>query len=154
MDFDSANQKINGVITPADPPWRPDWWAFRSFCGTTGCVATADELDANNTSVPMNISDVLHFANGQWQSAQVELLIPTCTVTRNGVTGPEQYPTNSYTKTWTPQPDGSLRGIWGLKVISNECGEQGRTVETPFVATRIGAAPPAAIVADPKLFIS
>jgi serine/threonine protein kinase, bacterial len=154
MDFDSANQKINGVITPADAPWQPDWWAFRSLCGATGCVATADEVDANNISVPTNVSDVLHFGNGQWQSAPNELLIPTCTVTRNGVTGPEQYPTNRYAKTWTPQPDGSLHGMWSLKVISNECEQQGRTVEVPFVATRVGPVPPAANIADPRLFIS
>ncbi|WP_156675751.1 MULTISPECIES: hypothetical protein [unclassified Mycobacterium] len=153
-DFDSANQKINGVITPADQPWRPDWWAFRSFCGATGCVATATQLDENNISVPLSVSDVLHFSNGQWQSAPSELLIPTCTVTRNGVTGPEQYPTNRYTKTLTSQPDGSLRGTWGLKVISNECGQEGRTTEVPFVATRVGPAPPAAIMADPELFTS
>lgn len=151
MDFDGTNQKTNGVITPGDP--EPQWWAFRSFCGVTGCVATADELDANNTSVPMTASDVLHFANGHWESATIELLLPTCTVTRNGVTGPQQYPTNRYAKTWTPQPDGSLRGMWSLKVITNECGQEGRTIDVPFVATRIGPVPPNAVLADPQLFV-
>jgi serine/threonine-protein kinase len=154
VDFDDANQKINGVVSPPARPSTPAWWAFHSMCGSMGCVATAVELDANNNQVPTAVADVLHFVNGQWQSTPQDLLIPTCTVTRNGQTSPEQFPRNHMTRTWTPQPDGSLRGVETISVVTNECGQQGRVVEMPFVARQVGGVPAAAVLADPRLFIS
>jgi serine/threonine-protein kinase len=154
VDWDDANQKVNGVITPPARPSAPDWWAFRSLCRSMGCIATSVELDGNNNQVPTSVADVLRLANGQWQSTPQDLLMPTCTVTRNGQTSPEQYPRNHVTKTWIPQPDGSIRGVETISVVTNECGQQGRVYELPFVATRVGGVPPAAVLADPRLFIS
>lgn len=154
LDYDDANRKINGVVTPVTPGSQSDWWAFRSWCGSTGCVATGVGLDADNNQVPITVQDVLHFANGQWESNAIDELVPMCTVTRNGQTGPEQSPTYHSMKTWTPQADGSLLGISTIMVMTNECGQQGTVYEHPFVARRMGEVPPAAVLADPRLFIS
>lgn len=154
LDYDDANRKINGVITPVTEGPRHDWWAFRSWCGSTGCVATGVGLDADNNQVPITIQDVLHFVNGQWESNAIDELVPMCTVTRNGQTGPEQSPTYHSIKTWTPQNDGSLLGMDTVTVMTNECGQQGTVYEHPFVARRMGEVPPAAVLADPQLFIS
>jgi serine/threonine-protein kinase len=154
LDYDTANEKVNGVVTPGNSPLKTEWWAFRSLCRSMGCVATAVELDPDNNQVPTATADVLHFTGGQWHSRPEVALVPTCTVTRNGVTGPEQYPEDHMDKTWTPQPDGSLRGVNTLSVATNECGQQGRVHEFPFIATRIGAVPTSTVVADPGLFVS
>lgn len=154
LDFDDANRKINGVITPMTEGARHDWWAFRSWCGSMGCVATGVGLDSDNNQVPMTIQDVLHFVDGQWVSNAIDELVPMCTVTRNGQTGPEQSPMYHSIKTWTPQADGSLLGLDTVTVMTNECGQKGTVHEYPFVARRMGDVPPAAVVADPKLFIS
>ena len=154
LDYDDANRKINGVVTPVTEGPRHDWWAFRSWCGSTECVATGVGLDADNNQVPITIPDVLHFVNGQWESNAIDELVPMCTVTRNGETGPEQSATYHSMKTWTPQADGSLLGMDTVTVMTNECGQQGTVYEHPFVARRMGEVPPAAVLADPQLFVS
>lgn len=154
LDYDYANRKINGVVTPLTEGPRHDWWAFRSWCGSMGCVATGVGLDADNNQVPITTPDVLHFVNGQWESNAIDELVPMCTVTRNGETGPEQSPTYHSMKTWTPQADGSLLGMDTVTIMTNECGQQGTVHEYPFVARRMGDVPPAAVLADPQLFIS
>jgi serine/threonine-protein kinase len=154
VDYDGVNQRRNGVIKPVQEAVQTEWWAFRSRCGSLGCVATAVELDQNNNQVSSYLNDVLHFADGRWNSTPDQLLEPTCTVTKNGVTGPEQSPETDTTKTWTPQPDGSLRGLQTYKITTNECGQQGRVEEYPFLATRVGSIPAGVVVADPQLFIS
>lgn len=154
FDYDKATRKLNGVTTPVPADSRHAWWAFRSWCGSTGCAATGVELDANNHQMPITLSDVLHFIDGQWESNAIDRLIPTCTVTRNGQTGPELSPTVRTTKTWTPQADGSLAGVATVTTMTNECGTEGATEEYPFVARRVGDVPPAAVLADPRLFTS
>jgi serine/threonine-protein kinase len=75
-------------------------------------------------------------------------------VTQNGVTSPEQSPETDTTKTWTPQPDGSLRGLETFTITTNECGQQGTVDEYPYLAKRVGPVPAGVVVADPQLFIS
>jgi serine/threonine protein kinase, bacterial len=53
---------------------------------------------------------------------------------------------------WVPQADGTLRGVQTNTVMTNECGYQGETYEIPFVARRVGAVPPSAIIADSVFF--
>ncbi|WP_078058535.1 serine/threonine-protein kinase [Mycolicibacter icosiumassiliensis] len=154
LDYDLTKRKVNGVITPSKENLRDEWWAFRSWCGSIGCAATGAGLDADNNQVPNALHDILHFVNGQWESNPIDQLLPMCTVTRNGQTGPEQSPTYHSQKTWTPQADGSLLGVETATVTTNECGNQGTVYEYPFAARRMGDVPPAVVLADPKLFIS
>jgi hypothetical protein len=53
--------------------------------------------------------------------------------------------------TWSfePQPDGALKGVVTITVLTNECGHQGEVIQLPFVATRLGDVPPGVAVADP-----
>ena len=50
------------------------WWAFRSSCRPTGCVATGTKLDANNQQVASNPADTSewHFVDGHWQRTPVQ----------------------------------------------------------------------------------
>ena len=58
------------------------WWAFRSSCTSTGCVATGTELDDKNqqaASTPAHTAE-FHFAAGHWQRTPVktQAQYPTC----------------------------------------------------------------------------
>jgi serine/threonine-protein kinase len=49
-----------------------------------------------------------------------------------------------------PQPDGTLKGVHTDTVVSNECGRIGQVLQTPVLATRVGAVAPSISVPDPK----
>ena len=120
------------------------WWAFRSLCTATHCVATGARLSDNNQQVPTGGGMVLAFSDGRWQNTPA-------LQTDTGSCGKD-----SDTVTWSlePQADGTLHGDQTITIISNECGFQGLVIKSPCVATRIGDVPPAAILADPALFLS
>ena len=48
VDFDWPNQTHNGNKTHGNLPPKTHWWAFRSFCAPSGCVATSAELAQEN----------------------------------------------------------------------------------------------------------
>jgi hypothetical protein len=48
-----------------------------------------------------------------------------------------------------PQPDGTLRGVYSITVLTGECGHQGAVWQVPLVATRTGDVPPTVTVPDP-----
>ena len=69
VDLDFQHQSLNG--SPNPQPNATGWWAFRSTCTPTGCVATATKLDADLNQAP-NIpgsTDVFRFLDGHWQNA-------------------------------------------------------------------------------------
>jgi serine/threonine protein kinase, bacterial len=51
FDYDYEKQTINGAPYAIHTTDNTGWWAFRSSCGSTGCVATATQLDTNNHHV-------------------------------------------------------------------------------------------------------
>jgi serine/threonine protein kinase, bacterial len=69
LNFDLAKQTANGLPNPL-PNAKPVWWAFRSSCTSTGCVASGTRLDDNNhqatSSNPVHTTE-LHFVDGHWQ---------------------------------------------------------------------------------------
>ena len=144
-DFDDADQTANGQPTSGGPKEETYWWAFRSLCTATRCVATAATLSNDNQQEPSGVeARVLEFTDGHWQNTP-------------GLEPVKCYPGNDsnwVTVSWSlqPQEDGTLRGTDVRTILTNECGRNGIVYKTPIVLTRIGDVPPSVILADPALF--
>jgi hypothetical protein len=151
VDFDYAHQTIDGapVSNPGQNGIR--WWAFRSLCTSSGCVATGAMLNpANHQQAAGTDPRVLHFADGHWQDTPYLVTNPYPCPPATGQTGSPTW----LTVAWSldPQPDGTLRGIETDTVVTSECNGQGTTYQEPMVVTRDGDVPPAVVLADPTLF--
>ena len=149
VEYEWANQTVNGHATTVSAPPTSAWWAYRSLCTSAGCVATGTELAKETQQAPVSGGKVLRFVDGHWQDAP-ELQDPApCPGATNGK------PTRDETTAWSwePQPDGTLRGIQTVTVLTNECGTQGNVYRTPLLAIRTGDVPPAVVLADPALFV-
>ena len=149
VDYDWAKQTANGDPTTGDPTTTQttNWWAFRSLCTATGCVATGSRLADTNHNEAKGGARVLRFADGHWQDTPYLHPPEQCRGTSGTVT-------DTSTLSWSlaPQPDGTLRGVQTETVLTNECGNQGTVYQTPVVATRTGDVPRSVTVADPALF--
>jgi hypothetical protein len=149
VDYDWAKQTANGHPTTGDPTTTQttNWWAFRSLCTATGCMATGSRLADTNHNEAKGVAHVLHFADGHWQDTPYLHPPEQC----RGTTGTV---TDTSTLSWSlePQPDGTLRGVLTTTVLTNECANQGTVYRTPVVATRTGDVPPSVTIADPTLF--
>lgn len=159
LDYDNADQTVDGEATSSDAQKETHWSAFRSSCTSTRCVATGGGLSDNNRQEPSgHAKEVLQFIDGRWSDTPYLQDPQPCESTYNGPPG--TIPGGNATDVATtglslePQPDGTLRGIATHTVIDNGCGEQGEVFKTPVVATRVGDVPPAAVLADPALFQS
>jgi serine/threonine-protein kinase len=146
MDYDGSKQTFNGQPTGIAP--STTWWAFRSACTSTGCVATATKLDQTNHQIASTTTagktSVLHFVDGRWRELTPTMNWMPC-VTKFGVTAVEDG-----LASWSlePQADGTLRGDETTTAQSKECGLAGVLVQ-PVVASRIGDVPVGVAVADP-----
>jgi serine/threonine protein kinase, bacterial len=151
FDYDYEKQTINGAPYAIHTADTTAWWAFRSSCGSTGCVATVTQLDTNNPQAARTPtqSAEYRFADGHWQSAPVQrqLAQPRCL----GADGKVVAGANTVMLTWSldPQPDGTLRGMKTGTALTNECGLQGQVALAPVVVTRTGDVPTGVTVADP-----
>ena len=147
LDFDNAHQTVNGLPVSTPVPNKTVWWAFRSLCTSTGCVATGSQLVDTNHQEAAGVVGVFHFADGHWQDTPYLQPPHQCSGTNVTVT-------HTMTISWSlePQPNGTLRGVVTGTVLTNECGNQGKVYRTPISATRMGDMPPDVIVADPTLF--
>lgn len=147
--LDPGKQTVNGEPTtgpPIDP--RSRWWAYRSLCTTSGCVATAAQVGDDNHQEPTGMAaGVLHFIDGQWRyKPSIQSL--DCSPTD------KTYDTDTVSWSFDPQPDGTLRGVMTSAALTNECGDQGKVFRTSFLVTRIGDVPPGVVLADPALFVA
>jgi serine/threonine protein kinase, bacterial len=147
LDYDLTKQTANGAPTIGGSA-ETHWWAFRSLCTPTGCVATGSGLADPNHNEAKGAAHVLHFANGHWQDTPYLQTPAQCPGTSETVTD-----TSTLSWSLTPQPDGTLRGVATETVLTDECDNQGTVYRTPVVATRTGDAPPSVTTADPALFI-
>jgi hypothetical protein len=149
VDYDWAKQTANGEPTTGDltTTQTTNWWAFRSLCTATGCVATGSRLADTNHNEAKGVAHVLHFADGQWRDTPYLHPPEQCRGTSGAIT-------DTSTLSWSlePVPDGTLRGVATETVLTNECANQGTVYRTPVVATRTGDVPPGVTVADPTLF--
>ncbi|WP_118915755.1 hypothetical protein [Mycobacterium shigaense] len=149
--YDYEKQTINGTPVVVHTSDNTSWWAFRSACGATGCVATGTQLETKNPQLARTPAQtaVYRFVNGQWQSAPArrQLSEQRCL----DASGRVAAGTNTVMLTWSlqPQPDGVLRGTKTGTAVTNECGFQGEVAIAPLVVTRNGDVPAGVAVADP-----
>lgn len=123
------------------PPDVSTWWAFRSTCTPSSCVALGVLLDDNQHTQPKAPGGgrpiILDFAEVGWRSRPETLQFPC--LTRKGEA---QNQTTLQTLSVRLQPQGHLVGEMTVTVQSNECGQQGVVVRIPTVMTRSGEVPP------------
>jgi serine/threonine protein kinase, bacterial len=147
VDFDRSQQTYNDTPDP-QPPEVSTWWAFRSSCTSTGCVATGIQLDDKDhlaASTPGGGGPVvLDFRDGAWQSRPETT--PFACRAPNGTPGKQ---TTTLVLSLQPQAHGPMRGVMTVTVQSNECGQQGAHIVIPAVATRTGDVPPGVTVPGP-----
>ena len=151
FDYDYEKQTINGAPYAIHTTDNISWWAFRSSCGSTGCVATATQLDTANPQVAREPpqSATYSYADGHWQSAPVERQLNQSRCL--GANGQVVAGISTVILTWSlePQPDGTLRGTKTGTALTNECGVQGQVGVAPVALTRTGDVPTGVAVADP-----
>jgi serine/threonine-protein kinase len=138
FDVNREQQSYNGSPDP-QPPNVTTWWAFRTACAPKSCVATGALLDdadhAKLSAAGGQKPVVLDFRNGAWQS-RPETMLFACL-------GPDGAPAEQTTTQviWLQHAHGALRGTMTVTVESNECSQQGATIEIPAVAARVAEVP-------------
>jgi len=138
---DNEHATWNGTAAPTRDLTR--YWAFRSLCTPTACVATAAEVDdfSHQTPYPDHDHSTWHWTNGSWEEDPDYNTTPC----PNG--GPPA--TETMVRTLAPQPDGTLKGTETDNVGKGSCGiAAGGIMTRPITAKRIGDTPPG-VVADP-----
>ncbi|MFZ0907420.1 MAG: serine/threonine-protein kinase [Mycobacterium sp.] len=138
VDVNREQQTYDSTPDP-QPPNVSTWWAFRTSCTPTACVATGtmlDDKDHQNLSPAGGDKPiVLDFRDGAWQSRPDKVLF-AC-LGPNGA--PAQQTTTQEIR--LEQKDGALRGTMTVTVNSDECSQQGATIEIPTVAARVAEVP-------------
>jgi serine/threonine protein kinase, bacterial len=139
IDVNREQQSYNGSPDP-QPPNVITWWAFRTACTPASCVATGVMLDESGhpqlSETGRSKAVVLDFRNGGWQSRPDTMLFACL--------GPDNAPAEqTTTQTLSLQKDHTaFRGTMTVTVETNECGQQGATIEIPSVAARVAEVPP------------
>ena len=125
-----------------------EWWAFRSACSDSGCVATGALLDDSSHQEAAGSATVLQLANGRWEDAGGHPMLISCQWARGGE--------NVVKSSWFSQqnPDGAVTEERTLSVTTNGCGDAGLVSRTPLRADRVGDVPSSVILADPALCLS
>ncbi len=141
------------VATPLDGTYRwtqihasdPStyWVAFRYTCTPQGCIATSTFLDPQDLHAPdpEPRSFVWHWLGDHWQSNQS--FTSKCLNS-----SAEQTHTNVFTLRY--EGDGNYAVTNDADIVSNECGEQGKTNQFRYTLTRTGPAP-MGVVDDPPV---
>jgi serine/threonine protein kinase, bacterial len=146
VDVNRAQQTYNSTPDP-QPPNVSTWWAFRTSCTPDTCTATGTLLDdKDHQSLSPTGGDkplVLDFRDGAWQSRPDKVLF--------ACVGPDGAPAKQATTQviWLQQAHGALRGRMTVTVNSDECSQQGATIEIPAVAAHVGEVPPGVEVPGP-----
>lgn len=142
--FDVEQARSDGTFSFSSGVDRR-WWAYRSQCTASGCVATGAKLDPANPTEAAGRASVLRFVDGHWDQAATPTRVP-CAFDSSR----EQTVEDSLTL--EPLPDGTLSGTYKYRITSNECGGRGSWFEIPITAVHSGEIPARVIVADPALF--
>jgi serine/threonine protein kinase, bacterial len=146
VDVNRADETYNKTPDP-QPPNVSTWWAFRTACTPTECVATGAMLDDNDHQKLSPAGGdkplVLDFRDGAWQSRPDKVLFACL--------GPDGAPAQqSTTQAIKLQlSDGALSGTMTVTVDSDECSQQGATIEIPAVAAHVAQVPPGVLVPGP-----
>lgn len=118
------------------------WWAFRSSCTRTACVAAAMQLDDNDhqqAAAPGERRLMMQFGNGRWQSQPDDVQV-ACV----GSDGVAQTQATSVVLSLRPQPAGDFLGEETVTVRTNECGQRSAVLRIPAALSRNGDLPPSA----------
>lgn len=147
LDYDNPRATLNNT------PWPPAgnqvasyWWAFRSTCNPSGCVATSTRMDDINHTVPFleggGMTAVFRLVDDSWQGDPG----------RGSLACAEPYIGQAQavdtSLTLTPQ-SGGLAGAQTTTIQSNECALQGAVISVPVQASRVADVPPGNLIADP-----
>lgn len=146
IEVQRSRQTFDTKPTP-QPPDVETWWAIRSSCTPTRCLAAATLLsdgDHSREKSPDVHPLLLEFIDGQWRS-RAETTKFSCV----GPTGQASAQTTIQVLTLQPQPEGDLVGEMAITVKTNECSQLGGLIRIPTVASRDGDIPPAVNVPDP-----
>ncbi|BBX97553.1 serine/threonine protein kinase [Mycobacterium lacus] len=146
IEVERSKQTFDYTPNP-QPPDVSTWWAFRSSCTPTTCVATGTLLDDNDHTRAKPDGGrpiILDFTDGRWQSRPETVVFPCV-----GPNGEAKTQTTLQALSLRLQPQHELVGEMTVTVQTNECGQQGAVVRIPAVATRSGDVPPAVNVPDP-----
>ncbi|MHA7650805.1 serine/threonine-protein kinase [Mycobacterium sp. ML4] len=146
IEVQRSRQTFDNAATP-QPPDVETWWAIRSSCTPTRCLAAAtllNDSDHAQEKSPDVQPLILEFIDGQWRSRPETTKFPCI-----GPTGQASTQNTVQTLTLRPQPENGLAGEMTVAVKSNECGQQGGVIRIPAVASRSGDIPPAVNVPDP-----
>jgi serine/threonine-protein kinase len=144
VDVNREEQTYDSTPDP-QPPNVSTWWAFRTSCTPTACVATGIMLDDKDHLSPAGGDKplVLDFRDGAWQSRPDKVLFACL-----GPNGAAAKQTTTQTIR-LEQLHGALRGTMTVTVNSNECNQQGATIEIPAVAAHVGEVPTGVEVPSP-----
>jgi serine/threonine-protein kinase len=148
IDLDFQSQTINGSPVTKAFPNRSEWWAFRSACDTTRCVAAGAQLAPGNLHQNTGIAIALDFREGRWQDTPPSVQPPEqCS------NGPDA---DVSTVSWSliPQLDGPIRGVGTRTILTDQCGHHGNVYKTPIVGERTGDVPATVVIADPTLLLT
>lgn len=146
IEVQRSRQTFNDNPTP-QPPDVQTWWAIRSSCTPTRCLAAAtllDDTDHAQVKSPDVHPLLLEFIDGQWRSRPETTKFPCI-----GPTGQASTQMTTQVLTLRLQSQGDLAGEMSVTVRSNECGQLGGLIRIPAVADRSGDIPPAVNVPDP-----
>jgi hypothetical protein len=146
---DNAQQTFNGKPSPAGDITR--YWAFRSVCTSTGCVATAAEVSDTNHQVANDDHDhsTWRWNNGAWREDPDSTSDLPC----DGSTDSPKA-ASTMVRTLAPQLDGTLKGMEIDTVNDDKCGAATKdgAIKFPIAARRIADSPPG-LVADPAIAV-
>jgi serine/threonine-protein kinase len=147
VDVNRAQQTYNDAPDP-QPPNVTTWWAFRTSCTATGCVASAMLLDDDNHQTASTTAGthvlVLDFRDGAWQSRPETVQFPCL-----GPNGTSANETTTQVISLEPQEHGPLRGAMTVTVETDECAQKGGRIVIPAVAGRVGDVPPGLAIPSP-----
>ena len=147
VDVEYTKTAIENASLPTSSTDGAEWWAFRSACSDSGCVATGAMLDDSNHREATGSAIVLQLGNGRWENVGHPTLI-SC---QSGSGGEHVVKSN-----WSLQsnPDGVVTGVRTMSIATNGCGGAGAGARTPMRAVRVGDVPASVTPADPALFLS
>ncbi|OLO98870.1 hypothetical protein BVU76_28510, partial [Mycolicibacterium porcinum] len=120
LDYDNPHATLNGNPWPAAGNQIASyWWAFRSACTPSGCVATSTRMDGTNHAVAYTegggMTAVFRYLNNSWQGDPGRGSLP-CEAPNVGQQAMDT------ALSLMPQPDGVLAGAQTTTIQSNECG--------------------------------
>jgi len=139
---DNEHRTVNAVPQPSVDITR--YWAFRSLCTQTGCVATAAEVDDISHQTPYADHD---HTTWRWHYGSWREELDHNTLSCASAPGSPQA-TATMVRTLAPQPDGTLKGGETDAVDNNAPCGAGKVISFSITAKRIGDTPPG-VVADP-----